>query len=81
MGLESMMKKVGEGRFLEILKKLTEREEKVLRLRMGILDGKKYSLEEIGLEFGLTRERIRQIEAKAARKLKFLIEIEENEQS
>ena len=49
---------------------LTEREEKVLRLRFGLLDGRTRTLEEVGREFNVTRERIRQIEAKALRKLK-----------
>ena len=49
---------------------LTEREEKVLRLRFGLLDGRTRTLEEVGKEFNVTRERIRQIEAKALRKLK-----------
>lgn len=49
---------------------LTEREEKVLRLRYGIGDGRPRTLEEVGKEFGVTRERIRQIEAKALRKLR-----------
>ncbi|MCK9293253.1 sigma-70 family RNA polymerase sigma factor, partial [archaeon] len=54
----------------DILKTLTDREEKVLRLRYGLLDGKTYTLEEVGREFGVTRERIRQIEGKALRKLR-----------
>lgn len=49
---------------------LTEREEKVLRLRFGLEDGRTRTLEEVGKEFNVTRERIRQIEAKALRKLK-----------
>ncbi|MDD6466863.1 MAG: RNA polymerase sigma factor RpoD [Erysipelotrichaceae bacterium] len=53
-----------------VLKGLTEREEKVLRLRFGLLDGRTRTLEEVGKEFNVTRERIRQIEAKALRKLK-----------
>ena len=55
---------------LEILDTLTPREEKVLRLRYGLDDGKPRTLEEVGKEFNVTRERIRQIEAKALRKLR-----------
>ena len=53
-----------------VLQTLTEREEKVLRLRFGLEDGKTRTLEEVGKQFDVTRERIRQIEAKALRKLK-----------
>ena len=53
-----------------VLKTLTPREEKVLRLRFGLVDGKPHTLEEVGKEFGVTRERIRQIEGKAIRRLK-----------
>ena len=53
-----------------VLSGLTEREEKVLRLRFGLYDGRTRTLEEVGREFSVTRERIRQIEAKALRKLK-----------
>ena len=53
-----------------VLKTLTDREEKVLRLRFGLDDGRTRTLEEVGKEFDVTRERIRQIEAKALRKLK-----------
>ena len=55
---------------VEVLKTLTPREEKVLRLRFGIEDGRTRTLEEVGKEFNVTRERIRQIEAKALRKLR-----------
>lgn len=54
----------------EVLDTLTEREKKVLSLRFGLDDGRSRTLEEVGKEFGVTRERIRQIEAKALRKLK-----------
>ena len=54
----------------EVLNTLTERERKVLRLRFGLDDGRARTLEEVGKEFDVTRERIRQIEAKALRKLK-----------
>ena len=53
-----------------VLQGLTEREEKVLRLRFGLYDGRTRTLEEVGKEFNVTRERIRQIEAKALRKLR-----------
>ena len=55
---------------VEVLKTLTPREEKVLRLRFGIEDGRTRKREEVGKEFNVTRERIRQIEAKALRKLR-----------
>ncbi len=56
--------------FTEVLSTLTPREEKVLRLRFGLEDGRTRTLEEVGKEFNVTRERIRQIEAKALRKLR-----------
>lgn len=55
---------------VEVLNTLTDREQKVLRLRFGIDDGRARTLEEVGREFNVTRERIRQIEAKALRKLR-----------
>ena len=55
---------------VEVLGTLTEREQKVLRLRFGLDDGRARTLEEVGREFNVTRERIRQIEAKALRKLR-----------
>ncbi len=54
----------------EVLNTLSPREKRVLQLRFGLEDGKQRTLEEVGKEFGVTRERIRQIEAKAVRKLK-----------
>ncbi len=55
---------------MEVLESLTDREQKVLRLRFGLDDGRPRTLEEVGKEFNVTRERIRQIEAKALRKLR-----------
>jgi len=55
---------------IEVLSTLTDREQKVLRLRFGLDDGRARTLEEVGKEFNVTRERIRQIEAKALRKLR-----------
>ena len=55
---------------MEVIKSLTEREQKVILLRFGLEDGKPRTLEEVGKVFGITRERIRQIEAKALRKLR-----------
>ncbi|MGN0978895.1 MAG: RNA polymerase sigma factor RpoD [Candidatus Avoscillospira sp.] len=54
----------------EVLRTLTPREEQVLRMRFGLTDGKTHTLEEVGKEFDVTRERIRQIESKALRKLR-----------
>ena len=54
----------------EVLRTLTEREEKVIRMRFGLEDGSEHTLEEVGQSFAVTRERIRQIEAKALRKLR-----------
>ena len=61
------MKAIG---LMGVLKTLTPREEMVLRLRFGLEDGRARTLEEVGKEFNVTRERIRQIEAKALRKLR-----------
>jgi RNA polymerase primary sigma factor len=54
----------------EILESLSPREARILRLRFGLDDGNPYTLEEVGEKFGLTRERIRQIEGKALRRLR-----------
>ena len=54
----------------DVLNTLTERENRVLQLRFSLEDGRNWTLEEVGREFGVTRERIRQIEAKALRKLR-----------
>ena len=59
-----------KDQLIEVLGTLTEREQKVLRLRFGLDDGRARTLEEVGKEFNVTRERIRQIEAKALRKLR-----------
>jgi len=53
-----------------VLRTLTPREEKIMKMRFGLADGSEHTLEEVGLEFAVTRERIRQIEAKALRKLR-----------
>ena len=53
-----------------MLHTLTPREEKIMKMRFGLEDGSEHTLEEVGLEFAVTRERIRQIEAKALRKLR-----------
>jgi RNA polymerase primary sigma factor len=58
------------GRMNEVLSTLTPREEKVLRMRFGIGESRDHTLEEVGAYFDVTRERIRQIEAKALRKLR-----------
>jgi RNA polymerase primary sigma factor len=54
----------------EVLKTLSPREEKIIKMRFGLLDGSEHTLEEVGQQFAVTRERIRQIEAKALRKLR-----------
>lgn len=67
---ESAMKKITNEDIDSVLKTLTPREEEVVRLRFGLRDGRCHTLEEVGSQFDVTRERIRQIEAKALRKLR-----------
>jgi RNA polymerase primary sigma factor len=67
---ESAMKKITNEDIDAVLKTLTPREEEVVRLRFGLRDGRCHTLEEVGSQFEVTRERIRQIEAKALRKLR-----------
>ncbi|MGL6248237.1 MAG: RNA polymerase sigma factor RpoD [Culicoidibacterales bacterium] len=66
---EYAIKEVLKEQIRDVLERLTEREKRVLRLRFGLDDGRTRTLEEVGQEFDVTRERIRQIEAKALRKL------------
>jgi RNA polymerase primary sigma factor len=54
----------------QVLSTLSTREARILRLRFGLVNGKAYTLQEVGQKFGLTRERIRQIEGKALRRLR-----------
>jgi RNA polymerase primary sigma factor len=54
----------------QVLRTLTPREEKIMKMRFGLEDGSEHTLEEVGRSFAVTRERIRQIEAKALRKLR-----------
>ncbi|MBI2857593.1 MAG: sigma-70 family RNA polymerase sigma factor [Chloroflexi bacterium] len=68
--LDAASREMLKEKIEEVLDTLTPRESRVLRLRFGLLDGKARTLEEVGLEFCLTRERIRQIEAKALRKMR-----------
>jgi RNA polymerase primary sigma factor len=68
--LEIASQQLLKSQISEALNKLTERERKIIVLRFGLEDGKFRTLEEVGREFGITRERIRQIEAKALRKLR-----------
>ena len=68
--LESASKQLLKDQINEVLLTLTNREQRVLQLRFGLEDGRSRTLEEVGLEFKVTRERIRQIEAKALRKLR-----------
>ncbi len=68
--VDAASKQLLKGQIDEALSSLTHREQRVLRLRFGLEDGRSRTLEEVGLEFQVTRERIRQIEAKALRKLR-----------
>ncbi len=71
MSVEEMVEQADLRRIIDsVLATLTEREERIIRLRYGLDDGRKRTLEEVGQEFHVTRERIRQIEAKALRKLR-----------
>ena len=67
---ESASEQLLKEQVKQILGSLTEREQKILKLRFGLEDGKSHTLEEVGQEFSVTRERIRQIEAKALAKLR-----------
>lgn len=68
--LEMLEEKILQETIYDLLDTLKERERQVLMLRFGLIDGKEHTLEEIGKKFGLTRERIRQIETKALKKLR-----------
>ena len=68
--LDGASKQLLKDEIQEVLSTLTPREQRVLRLRFGLEDGRSRTLEEVGLEFTVTRERMRQIEAKALRKLR-----------
>ncbi len=67
---ESASQELLKGHIMGVLDTLSDREKRVLELRFGLIDGRTRTLEEVGKEFGVTRERIRQIEAKALRKLR-----------
>ena len=66
---ESAIYELMKGHVDEFLNTLPAREQKILRMRFGLESGRAHTLEEVGQEFGVTRERIRQIEAKALKKL------------
>jgi len=68
--IEAADRELLKERIAEVLSSLTPREQKVIELRFGLKDGRSRTLEEVGKEFGVFRERIRQIEAKALRKLR-----------
>ena len=67
---KGILRKILKEQKEDVLGSLNEREQKVLKLRFGLEDGRARTLEEVGKEFDVTRERIRQIEAKALRKLR-----------
>ncbi len=68
--MQSAYKKLLTEKIESVLETLPPREARILRLRFGLEDGRTYTLEEVGMKFGLTRERIRQIESKALRRLR-----------
>ena len=67
---QSASRKLLKDHISEILDTLTPREQKILKIRFGLEDGVIHTLEEVGQEFGVTRERIRQIESKALEKIR-----------
>jgi RNA polymerase primary sigma factor len=70
MPAQSASRKLLKNHVGEVLEELTPREQKILKIRFGLEDGVTHTLEEVGQEFGVTRERIRQIEAKALDKIR-----------
>ncbi len=68
--MEAATYKLMKRQINEVLSQLPEREQRIIKLRFGLEDGRSYTLEEVGTKFGLTRERIRQIESKALRRLR-----------
>ena len=68
--MQSTYSKMLRGKIEEVVDSLPPREARILRLRFGLENGRTYTLEEVGQKFGLTRERIRQIESKALRRLR-----------
>jgi RNA polymerase primary sigma factor len=68
--IDAALKQLLKEQIKEVLYTLTPREQRILQLRFGLEDGRSRTLEEVGKEFNVTRERIRQIEAKALRKLR-----------
>ena len=68
--MQSAYAKLLSEKMEEVLETLPPREARILRLRFGLENGRTYTLEEVGQKFGLTRERIRQIESKALRRLR-----------